>query len=101
MTKYNTLFPAKYLQDRLLLSSLNIEDIEGKLSVVERWKNEIDTKSICIILKNFKKFLNENYIPPRNTNDMRLVLEEIGNINSDSQELSRNTENGKNPNGCL
>ncbi len=46
MTKYNTLFPAKYLQDRLLLSSLNIEDIEGKLSVVERWKNEIDTKSI-------------------------------------------------------
>ena len=32
---------------------------------------------------------------------MRLVLEEIGNINSDSQELSRNTENGKNPNGCL
>ncbi len=62
---------------------------------------KIDTKSICIILKNFKKFLNENYIPPRNTNDMRLVLEEIGNINSDSQELSRNTENGKNPNGCL
>lgn len=46
MTKYNTLFPAKYLQDRLHLSTLNIEDMEGKQSVVERWKYEIDTKSI-------------------------------------------------------
>lgn len=46
MTKYNTLFPAKYLQDRLHLSTLNVEDMEGKQSVVERWKYEIDTKSI-------------------------------------------------------
>lgn len=46
MTKYSTLFPAKYLQDRLHLSILNIEDMKEKQSVVERWKYEIDTKSI-------------------------------------------------------
>lgn len=46
MTKYNTLFPTKYLQDRLHLSALNIEDMKEKQSVVERWKYEIDTKSI-------------------------------------------------------
>lgn len=46
MTKYNTLFPTKYLQDRLHLSTLNIENIKEKQSVVERWKYEIDTKSI-------------------------------------------------------
>ena len=46
MAKYNTLFPAKYLQDRLHISSLSIEKIEDKLSVINRWKYEIDTKSI-------------------------------------------------------
>ncbi len=46
MIKYNTLFPEKYLQDRLHLSSLSIENIKDKQSVVERWKHEIDTKSI-------------------------------------------------------
>ena len=46
MTKYNTLFPTKYLQDRLHLSALNVEDMKEKQSVVERWKYEIDTKSI-------------------------------------------------------
>ena len=46
MTKYSTLFPTKYLQDRLHLSILNIEDMKEKQSVVERWKYEIDTKSI-------------------------------------------------------
>lgn len=46
MTKYNTLFPAKYLQDRLQLSSLVIDNQEEKQSVLERWKHEVDTKSI-------------------------------------------------------
>lgn len=46
MTKYNTLFPAKYLSDRLNLQNLQIENYAQKLSVIERWKHEIDTKSI-------------------------------------------------------
>lgn len=46
MTKYNTLFPTKYLQDRLHLSALNIKGMKEKQSVIERWKYEIDTKSI-------------------------------------------------------
>lgn len=46
MTKYNTLFPAKYLRDRLNLQNLQIENYADKLSVLERWKHEIDSKSI-------------------------------------------------------
>lgn len=46
MTKYSTLFPAKYLSDRLNLQNLQIENYAEKLSVLERWKHEIDTKSI-------------------------------------------------------
>lgn len=46
MAKYNTLFPVKYLQDRLGLNLLTIENLKEKQSVVGRWKNEIDTKSI-------------------------------------------------------
>ena len=46
MAKYNTLFPVKYLQDRLGVNLLTIENLKEKLAVVGRWKNEIDTKSI-------------------------------------------------------
>lgn len=46
MTKYSTLFPAKYLRDRLNLQNLQIENYADKLSVLERWKHEIDSKSI-------------------------------------------------------
>lgn len=46
MIKHNTLFSQKYIKDRFDLNNLQIPNIEEKFSVINRWKHEIETKSI-------------------------------------------------------
>ncbi len=46
MTQYKTLFPEKYITSRLKPAAFELEDQAQKLSVLERWKHEIDSKSI-------------------------------------------------------
>ena len=88
MTKYNTLFPTKYLQDRLYLSALNIEDMKEKQSVVERWKYEIDTKSIYTKKEEQLQsdFLNDifgkvlGYAYERGLDELNLEKEQKSNV---------------------
>lgn len=46
MTQYTTLFPEKYITSRLKPAAFELEDQAQKLSVIGRWKHEIDSKSI-------------------------------------------------------